>query len=145
MLLTWSFDSLRHLKNLYETCQVQQNICFKMKSILDSNFPWTSYDPFLATLEKCKNNFSRLYSNIFCVIMESWKITIFWQFISQLSVQSLWNNLRMLFTIHFVKIVQMRCFFWSIFSCIRTEYSPYSVRIRENTDQKKLRISTLFT
>ena len=34
-------------------------------------------------------------------------------------------------------------FFWSVFSCIRTEYrdllskSPYSVRIQENTDQKK--------
>ena len=33
-------------------------------------------------------------------------------------------------------------FFWSVFSCIRTEYrdlqskSPYSVRMRENTDQK---------
>ena len=42
-------------------------------------------------------------------------------------------------------------FFWSIFSRIRTEYgeilriSPYSVRMRENTDQKKLRIWTLFT
>ena len=33
-------------------------------------------------------------------------------------------------------------FFWSVFSCLRTEYgemrsiSPYSVRIRENADQK---------
>ena len=33
-------------------------------------------------------------------------------------------------------------FLWSVFSCLRTEYgemrsiSPYSVRIRENTDQK---------
>ena len=33
-------------------------------------------------------------------------------------------------------------FFWSVFSCIRTEYgerqsiSPYSVRMRENMDQK---------
>ena len=33
-------------------------------------------------------------------------------------------------------------FFWSAFSCISTEYgeirniSPYSVRMRENTDQK---------
>ena len=38
--------------------------------------------------------------------------------------------------------VQIRSFFWSVFSRIRTEYedlrskSPYSVRIRENTDQK---------
>ena len=50
-----------------------------------------------------------------------------------------------------VKCVQIRSFFWSVFSCIRTEYgdlrskSPYSVRIQENTDQKKLRIWTLFT
>ena len=42
-------------------------------------------------------------------------------------------------------------FFWSVFSCIRKEYgdllhkSPYSVQIQENTDQKKLRIWTLFT
>ena len=50
-----------------------------------------------------------------------------------------------------MKSVQMRSFFWPVFSCIRTEYadilrkSPYSVRIQENTDQKKLRIWTLFT
>ena len=41
-----------------------------------------------------------------------------------------------------VKSVQIRNCFWSVFSCIRTEYgdllckSPYSVRIQENTDQK---------
>ena len=52
---------------------------------------------------------------------------------------------------HCVKSVQIQSFFWSVFSCIRTEYgdllrkSPYSVRIQENTDQKKLRIWTLFT
>ena len=48
-----------------------------------------------------------------------------------------------------MKSVQIRSFFWSVISCIRTEYSvhksPYSVWIQENTDQKKLRISTLFT
>ena len=53
-----------------------------------------------------------------------------------------------------MKSVEIRCFFWSVFSRIRTEYgdfgdlhskSPYSVRIRENTDQKKHRIWTLFT
>ena len=52
---------------------------------------------------------------------------------------------------HCVKSVQIRSFFWSIFSCIRTEYggsrskSLYSVLIRENTDQKKLGVWTLFT
>ena len=41
-------------------------------------------------------------------------------------------------------------FFWSIFSSIRTEYgeilriSPYSIQILEDTDQKILRIRTLF-
>ena len=46
---------------------------------------------------------------------------------------------------------QMRSFFWSVSSCIWTEYgdlrseSPYSIQIQENTDQKKLRIWTLFT
>ena len=40
---------------------------------------------------------------------------------------------------HCVKSVQIRSYFWSVFSCIRTEYkgkSPYSVRMQENTDQK---------
>ena len=52
---------------------------------------------------------------------------------------------------HCVKSVKVRSFSWSVFSRIRTEYgkilriSSYSVRIRENTDQKKLRIWTLFT
>ena len=52
---------------------------------------------------------------------------------------------------HCVKGVQIRSVFWSVFSCTRTEYrdlrskSPYSVRIQENTDQKILRIWTLFT
>ena len=42
-------------------------------------------------------------------------------------------------------------FFWFVFSRIWTEYkkirsiSPYSVRMWENTNQKKLRIRTLFT
>ena len=47
--------------------------------------------------------------------------------------------------------VQIRSCFWSVFSRIRTEYgdlgskSVFSVRIRENTDQKKLCIWTSFT
>ena len=58
--------------------------------------------------------------------------------------------------LHCVKSVFIQSFFWSVFSCIRTEYqhlpsgSPYSVRMRENTDQKNSecghfsRIATLF-
>ena len=51
---------------------------------------------------------------------------------------------------HCMKSFQIRIFFWSVFSCIWTEYgdlpskSRYSVRIQENTDQKKLRFWTLF-
>ena len=43
---------------------------------------------------------------------------------------------------HGAKSVQIGSYFWSVFSCIQTEYgeiqsiSPYSVRMRENTDQK---------
>ena len=43
--------------------------------------------------------------------------------------------------IKFVKSVQIRNFFWSVFSLIRAEYgeilriSPYLVRMWENTDQ----------
>ena len=50
---------------------------------------------------------------------------------------------------HCVKSVQIRSFSLPVFSRIRTEYgvylSEYSVRIRENTDQKKLPIWTIFT
>ena len=44
--------------------------------------------------------------------------------------------------LHRVKSIQIRSYFWSVFSCIRSEYgdlrskSPYSVRIQEYTDQK---------
>ena len=53
--------------------------------------------------------------------------------------------------LHCVKGVQIRSFFWSVFSRIRTEHedlprkSPHSVEIRENKNQEKLRIRTLFT
>ena len=50
---------------------------------------------------------------------------------------------------HCMKSVQIRSFFWYVFSRIKTEYgdllrkSPYSVCIQENAE--KLRIWTLFT
>ena len=56
-----------------------------------------------------------------------------------------------MYTCHCVKNVQIRSFLWPVFSRIRTEYgdlrskSPYLVQMRENMDQKKLCISTLFT
>ena len=46
---------------------------------------------------------------------------------------------------HCVKSVQIWSFFWSVFSCLRTEYRDlreYSVRIQENTDQEKFHIWT---
>ena len=55
------------------------------------------------------------------------------------------QNLRISSEIHCGKSVQMRSFFWFVFSCIRIKYedllrkSPYSVQIRENTNQEKLR------
>ena len=63
------------------------------------------------------------------------------------------NKIRMIKSrpYHCVKSVQIRSIFWSVFSRIWTEYreilriSPYSVRMQENTDQKILRIRTLFT
>ena len=50
-----------------------------------------------------------------------------------------------------MKSAPVRGFIWSVFSRIRTKYGdilrkfPYSVRIRENMDQKKLCVSSLFT
>ena len=52
---------------------------------------------------------------------------------------------------HCEKSIQIRSFFWSVFSCIRAEYgdlrckSSYSVRIQENMGQRKFRIWTLST
>ena len=54
-------------------------------------------------------------------------------------------------SLHSVKSGQIQSFFWSVFSRIQTEYgdilriSSYLVQMWENTDQKKLRIWTLFT
>ena len=65
---------------------------------------------------------------------------------------SAWSKkMKLSFTEDCMKSVQMRTFFWSLFSSIRTEYahlrntSPFSVQIQENTDHKKLHIRTLFT
>ena len=60
------------------------------------------------------------------------------------------NTLLVLYFPQCVKNVLIRRFFWYVFSRFRTEYgeirsiSPYSVRMRENTDQKKFCFLTLF-
>ena len=70
---------------------------------------------------------------------------------SSTSAMFLLQRKRFCHNFHYVKSVQIRSFFWSVFSCIRTEYgdllrkSLYSVKIQENADQKKLLIWTLFT
>ena len=72
------------------------------------------------------------------------KSMILWTF----HVIRIWSGVRVKY-IHCVKSVQIRSIFW-VFSCIRIEYgelfriSPYSVRMRENMDQKKLCIWELF-
>ena len=84
---------------------------------------------------------SKIYGGAFC---KNCKRKIFAKYF----IMYLWQVLN---TSHCVESVQIRSFFWSVFSRIRTEYgeilhiSPYSVRMWENTDQKKLRICTLFT
>ena len=51
---------------------------------------------------------------------------------------------------HCIKSAQIRSFFWSVFSCIRTDYgdllrkSSYSVRIQENMALKKIPYSVTF-
>ena len=67
----------------------------------------------------------------------------YWR-VSEYQIQYFWYK-------YCLKSVQIRSFSGPFFFCIRTEYgemrsiSPYSVRVRENTDQKKLRIWTIFT
>ena len=69
--------------------------------------------------------------------------------LNQAAFFSIYKVLR--YSNHCVKSVKIRRFFWSVFSHTRTEYgeirsiSPHSIRIRENTQQKKLRIWTHFT
>ena len=68
---------------------------------------------------------------------------------TRIRVQDISSDIKMLMK-HCVRSVQIRSFLWSVFSYIWTEYgdllrkSSYSLQTQENTDQKKLRIWTLF-
>ena len=99
-------------------------------------------------IRSCDSNFLIylffLCQRLFCTLI--WKLedttTYFPWFLK-------WNYFYVTWICHCVKIVQIRIFL-PLFSRIQTEYrdllrkSPYSVRIRENKDHKKLRIWTLF-
>ena len=76
------------------------------------------------------------------------------------TIKSWWNNLFNNFTPPWIwsntigriwEKKSIKSFFWSVFFCIRTDCgdlrskSPYSVRMQETTDQKKLHIWTLST
>ena len=113
--------------------------CLKMKKYIT-----TSWE----IIRSCVSNFLIylffLCQKLFCTLI--WKLedttTYFPWFLK-------WNYFYMTWICHCVKIVQIRIFL-PLFSRIQTEYrdllrkSPYSVRIRENKDHKKLRIWTLF-
>ena len=65
---------------------------------------------------------------------------IFFQLALSTSVPNKWLD----WSEHCMKSVQIRSFFWCVFSRIRTEYgeilriSPYSIRMWENTDQNRI-------
>ena len=60
------------------------------------------------------------------------------------------NTMIAMIKYHCVKSILMRSFFWSVFSCLWTEYGdllckpPYLFQIRENTDQKNSPYSDIF-
>ena len=122
---------------------------FSLKPLIKnwSDVPTTQMSVFLLFVSAAV-----LFDGAFSLWVSKYSQSSNWKFVkagvSQVSV------LRLLFCWWYflcVKSVQIRSFFWSVFSCIRTGYgglrskSPYPVRIQENTDQKKLRIWTLFT
>ena len=61
---------------------------------------------------------------------------------SHINIYKVTFFIKIISTIHCLESVQIRSYFWSVFSRIRTEYReilrifPYSVRMQENTDQK---------
>ena len=78
-------------------------------------------------------------------------IWLLWSFLKNICERLLLDYMNTWWCPYCVKSFQIRSFFWSVFSHVWTEYreilriSPYSVRIKKNKVQKKLRIWTLFT
>ena len=95
-----------------------------------------------------ETEFNRSFGNFLPIVCHGYNITSAASFSDSMTSES--SEFTGLFesmasddsTRHCLKIVQIRRFFWSVFSRIRTEcgeirsISPYSVRIRENTEQK---------
>ena len=91
----------------------------------------------------------KIIKHLFSICKESWMWakTHHYSFISATYLGKIW--IAWLFHMeHCVKSVQIRRFFWSVFSRIRTGYrdlqskSACSVWVRENTDYKKRRVWT---
>ena len=84
-------------------------------------------------------------NNWLTALQINWIVSIWWQ----LSLHEKCPNREFFLVCIFLYSDWIRSA-WSVFSCIRTEFgdllrqSLYSVRIQENTDQKKLRIWTFF-
>ena len=87
--------------------------------------------------------FKKIWFLVFQIKMKNEK----WTSNLNFNVQLFWKSKN---HFHCVKSVQLQSFLWSVFSRMWTEYreilciSPYSVRMQENTDQKKLCMWTLF-
>ena len=89
-----------------------------------------------------------IFDSVNCLSISRILTLLWWRFLSR--ILSIYCSSKTL-----LQSLSKKCpyaeFLWSAFSCIRTKYgnlrskSPYSVRMRENTDQKKLRIRTLLT
>ena len=105
-------------------------------------------------------NLANLNNCLWCHLihkLETWQKLIFLSIsiLSQEACMTLaWLSLRkqpFSKKLHYLKLVQIRSFFRSVFSCIRIEYrdlrrnSSYSFGIQKNTNQKKFRIFTFFT
>ena len=90
---------------------------------------------------------NELFHYIWTIILFSWKLL---KKVLLIYLSCIMFRVVLEFT-HCVKSIQIRSFFSSFFSCIRTECGDflrkfqYSVRIQEHKDQKKLSIWTLFT
>ena len=114
----------------------------KRKAVMSNSI---SYSKLVKKGYKCQN------LKINCKSEKLLLITIVNNLSFQFLVNKLCKKIALCSKIHCVKSVQILSFFWSVFSSIRTEYgeilriSPYLVGMRENKDQKKLRIWTRLT